>query len=213
MFIYSAKMDKKKLATVLACIGVVAIVLILVFTRSCGDSSETSAPPVGELSEVVGEAGTKSAAKLLKKARIKDAEDAAELLASLGWNIDPVPVETMEVVIPAEFSEVYEKYNELQKSQGFDLSKHAGKTATRWTLCINGHPSGEEEVYATLLVINTRVIGGDVCAARLDGFMHGLAPDTYIAENGAAVSAEPSDASEENETVSGEASELPVEGK
>ena len=105
---------------------------------------------------------------------IVTAEDAAELLTSLGWNIDPAPVETMEVVIPAEFSDVYEKYNELQISQGFDLSKHAGKTATRWTMSINGHPSGEEEVYATLLVINTRLVGGDICAARLDGFMHGL---------------------------------------
>ena len=213
MFIYSAKMDKKKLATVLACIGVVAIVLILVFTRSCGGSAETSAPPVGEIQENAVDVNAKAVHRLLKKARIKDAEDAAELLTSLGWNIDPAPVETMEVVIPAEFSDVYEKYNELQISQGFDLSKHAGKTATRWTMSINGHPSGEEEVYATLLVINTRLVGGDICAARLDGFMHGLDPKTYGREAGTAASAAPVEGLESEEEVSGDSSEEIVASK
>ena len=213
MFIYSAKMDKKKLATVLACIGVAAIVLILVFTRSCGGSSETSAPTTGEIQEVAGEVSSKSVSKLLKKARIKDADDAVELLASLGWNVDPVPVETMDVVIPAEFSDVYEKYNELQISQGFDLAKYAGKTATRWTMSVNGHPSGEEEVYATLLVINTRVVGGDICAARLDGFMHGLDPNTYEDVKGSAASAEIEETPGADEEVSGETSEEIIAGK
>ena len=212
MFIYSAKMDKKKLATVLACIGVVAIVLILVFAKSCGGSSETSAQQSNEISDVT-EVSAKSVHKLLKKARIKDAEDAAELLVSLGWNVDPVPVENMDVVIPEEFSDVYERYNELQKAQGFDLSDFAGKTATRWTMGIKGHPSGEEEVYATLLVINTRVVGGDICAARLDGFMHGLDPATYESGNSTLTSAEESASVEDTKEEVESVSETGVESK
>ncbi len=182
MFIYSAKMDKKKLATILACLGVVAIVLILLFTRGCGDLDASGKLPDGEEvinTEAVLEISDKTTAKLLKKARIRSAEDAAEFLANLGWQVSPEPVEAKEVVIPAEFSDVYTKYNELQKTQGFDLSKCAGETAFRWTMRITNHPSGEEEVYATLLVINAKLVGGDVCAARLDGFMHGLAPSSY----------------------------------
>ena len=217
MFIYSAKMDKKKLATILACLGVVAIVLILVFAKSCGGEAETgSMPSVSENPETVEALGSKATQKLLKKARIREAADAAELLTNLGWQVDPNPVETLDVVIPAEFSEVYKKYNELQLSQGFDLTKYAGQTATRWTMRVNGHPSGEEEVYATLLVINSRVVGGDVCAARVDGFMHGLLPESYTSGSGASVYVEPTAViPEETDTASGEDmnGEEPVMGK
>ncbi|MBR4940559.1 MAG: DUF4830 domain-containing protein [Clostridia bacterium] len=180
MFIYSAKMDKKKLAAILACVGVGAIVLILFFTGGCGKNRDSETGSLlTEVTEEVEPVSVKSVSKLLKKARISDSADAARLLTSLGWTVDPEPVETREVVIPAEFSDVYKKYNELQQSQGFDLAKHAGSTATRWTMRVRNHPSGEEEVYATLLVIGSRVVGGDVCAARLDGFMHGLSPESY----------------------------------
>lgn len=185
MFIYSAKMDKKKLLTLLACGGVAALVLVLVFCRGCGRERSAS---VSALPQAEAAAARSSSEKLLKRARIRAPEDVTGLMTELGWTVEPVPVETVEVVIPEVFSEVYSKYNELQLSQGLDLSKYAGKTATRWTVRVTGHPSGEEEVYATLLVINSRVVGGDVCSARLGGFMHGLSPESY--EGGAPTFAE-----------------------
>ena len=190
MFIYSAKMDKKKLLTLLACGGIAVLVLVLVLCRGCG--GERSASSVVGTENVEVAAAPKSVAKLIKKARINTPEDAAELLTELGWTVEPSPVETVDVVIPAVFSDVYEKYNELQLTQGFDLTRHAGKTATRWTMSITNHPSGEEEVYATLLVINSRIVGGDVCAARLDGFMHGLTPESYGGEVRSSAEIEPS---------------------
>ena len=44
----------------------------------------------------------------------------------------------------------------------------------RYTYQIVNHPSGETNVRATLLIRNNKLIGGDVCSARLDGFMHTL---------------------------------------
>ena len=214
MFIYSAKMDKKKLATILVCLAVVAVVVILVFTGGCGDGRSDAAPDPAVPGTGVTEQDLnaqellRSRQKLIKKTRIKTAEDACTLMTELGWNVDPGPAECIEVLIPEEFSDVYEKYNELQKSQGFDLSGYAGKTATRWTIRITNHPSGEEEVYATLLVVNGKIIGGDVCASRLDGFMHGLLPSDYVPDaQSSAPSGEPASAADAETAGTSEAAE------
>ncbi|MDD6262675.1 MAG: DUF4830 domain-containing protein [Clostridiales bacterium] len=203
MFIYSAKMDKKKLAAILVCLAVVAIVVILVLTGGCGDGGsgavpDSTGPSAGVTDrDLSAQELLRSRQKLIKKARIRTAEDACSLMTELGWSVDPGPAECVEVLIPEEFSDVYTKYNELQKTQGFDLSDYAGKTATRWTVRITNHPSGEEEVYATLLVINAKIIGGDVCASRLDGFMHGLLPSDYVPDaQSSAPSGEPASAAD-----------------
>ena len=43
------------------------------------------------------------------------------ILQSFGWEVEPQASETREVMIPAEFNDVYTTYNEMQKAQGFDL--------------------------------------------------------------------------------------------
>lgn len=157
MFIYSAKMNKKKLAMIL--VGAAAVILTLVFVLSGGD--ESAEPRAAEL-------------KLLQKCRLASNEDRLALLTDLGWEVAMQPEETREVRIPGEFSDVYTRYNELQKEQGLDLAEHKGETVMRYTYLVVNHPSGETNVRATLLVKDGRLIGGDVCSARLDGFMHTL---------------------------------------
>ena len=83
-------------------------------------------------------------------------------------------VEFMEVQIPQEFDEVYAKYNEIQTAQGMDLTKYQGKRVMRYTYSIKNYPSGEEGVCANMLVYKNKLIAGDVCSPKLDGFMHGL---------------------------------------
>ena len=39
---------------------------------------------------------------------------------------------------------------------------------------------------------DSRIVGGDVCAARLDGFMHGLTPESYGGEVSSSAEIEPS---------------------
>ena len=97
-----------------------------------------------------------------------------EFLAGLGWKTSDEPVEVREVVIPLEFDEVYQNYNLIQLDQGFDLTQYAGRKMKCYSYDILNYPNGEENVRANLLVYKERLVGGDVCSLRLDGFMHGL---------------------------------------
>ncbi len=104
-------------------------------------------------------------------------EERVAFLTSFGWQVDAEPAETREVMIPAEFNDVYITYNVMQKAQGFDLKPYAGETCTQYKYKINNYP-GEPEVYATLLVRAGIIIGGDVACSEVNGFMHGFAPDS-----------------------------------
>lgn len=104
-------------------------------------------------------------------------EERVAYLESFGWQVQPDPVETREVMIPAQFNDVYTAYNVMQQAQGFDLEPYAGEVCTQYLYQIDNYPD-ETEVYATLLVYGEEIIGGDVSCAEVDGFMHGFAPDS-----------------------------------
>lgn len=104
-------------------------------------------------------------------------EERLSYLQSFGWEVEAEPTETREVMIPAQFNDVYENYNAMQQAQGFDLRPYAGEVCTQYKYHITNYP-GETEVFATLLVHGRLVIGGDVACAEVDGFMHGFAKDS-----------------------------------
>lgn len=113
-------------------------------------------------------------------------EQRVAFLQSFGWQVEPQAAETREVMIPAEFSDVYTAYNAMQKAQGFDLKPYAGQVCTQYKYKITNYPE-EDEVYATLLVQGDLIIGGDVACGEIDGFMHGFAPDSaHYGETGSA---------------------------
>ena len=45
-----------------------------------------------------------------------------------GWQINAEPIQTQSVKIPTENTEVFTRYNELQKTQGCDLTPRARST-------------------------------------------------------------------------------------
>lgn len=104
-------------------------------------------------------------------------EERVAYLQSFGWQVQTEPTETREVMIPAEFNDVYTAYNAMQKAQGFDLEPYAGESCTQYLYKVENYPN-ETEVYATLLVYGEQIIGGDVASTKVDGFMHGFAPDS-----------------------------------
>jgi len=109
---------------------------------------------------------------------VKSAGDIRRFLAGFGWETAERPEETAEVLIPERFDEVLTRYNAIQKAQGADLTPYAGRTVTRYTFAVTNFTSAdgtpEADVRANVLVCDGRVIGGDVCSLRLDGFMQGL---------------------------------------
>lgn len=185
MFVVTAKMSKKGLiAAACAVFAVLCAVGITIITRS-------STPYDGDA------AMTAAAAKKSVAAATND--ERREFLAQFGWEADADAREFYEVTIPKTFDKVYEHYNELQKAQGFDLARYRGKAVMKYSYVIRNYPGEEGAVYATLLVWKNKVIGGDVCSARLDGFMHGF--EKPAASSAAETSAEANTDEEYDESI------------
>lgn len=77
------------------------------------------------------------------------------------------------VTIPLVWGDVYENYNKLQKSQGYDLSLFKGITVTQYTYEVTNYPT-DEVVLVHLLVYDGVIIGADVMSTAANGFMQGL---------------------------------------
>ena len=95
-------------------------------------------------------------------------------LRALGWEADPATETAQEIVLPRTFDGVFGDYNALQKQQGFDLSIYAGETCSVYTYRVMNYAGTSDTVLAQLFVYRNRVIGGDIHATAMDGFMHGL---------------------------------------
>ena len=107
--------------------------------------------------------------------RIKTNEDRVKFLSQFGYEVSEDPIETVEITLPEKFDKVYAGYNELQKAQGLDLSRYRRKTVMRYTYEVknyDGYNGGK--VLANVIVYRGRVIGGDVCSADPQGFVHGF---------------------------------------
>ena len=148
MLVMTAKVDKKKIAIILAVIVVAVAALIMLLGGD--DAAPTSATAVS------------------------NNDDRVKFLAGFGWDVANSPVESSQVRIPEKSSEVFDRYNALQKSQGYDLSAYAGSTVMRYVYKINNYPGATEPVYATLRISKNQVIGGDVTDTALKGVIRGF---------------------------------------
>ena len=153
MFIMTTRVDKRKL--LIAAVAVLAAIAGLLFLGG-GDSEPTAS---------------------MSTAPAADTNDArVKFLTDLGWDVTASPAEAAEVKIPKGSDEVFDRYNELQKSQGYDLTKYAGKKVMRYVYKINNYPGAQEPVYATLLVYKDQIIGGDITDTTPGGKVQGFAP-------------------------------------
>ena len=91
-----------------------------------------------------------------------------------GYQVTEKPVQIQEIVIPEEFSAEYEKYNEMQKLSGFDLSKFKSYRVKKYTYKVTNYEASPDEVVANVIVYNNKVIGGDISSTTLGGFVHGF---------------------------------------
>ena len=76
------------------------------------------------------------------------------------------------VTIPEEFGDVYKRYNELQKEQGFDLYDYRSREADVYTFeVISVHGEGAPGTQAHVMVCDGKIIGGDLSSPAIDGAM------------------------------------------
>ena len=143
MVIMTAKVPKRKVLV----IALVILAAVLVLTLCLhGAKSGANSPEQAD-------------------AQGKTNESRIAFLAGFGWQVEPEPVQTQQVRVPTEPGEVFLRYNELQISQGYEL--------TRYVYRITNYPA-EGSYYATLLVKDGEIVGADVASSAKDGVMHGL---------------------------------------
>lgn len=107
-----------------------------------------------------------------------------DYIESLGWQIDYSPIEISHLTLPEEFDEVYETYNAVQITSGFDLTEFKGKSVSRYSYRVRNHTKSDEvEVIANVFVYENRIIAGDICSAAMNGFMHGITETVNIKDN------------------------------
>ena len=147
MMMMTAKVNIKKLV-----IGLIALVaLVIALSSLLGGKKEETAVTT-----------------------MSDNDSRVEFLQSLGWQVTTSPKEASQVKIPTEQSPVYSRYNDLQKSQGYDLTQYAGKNVMRYVYEVSNFPGAEQPVYATLLVYKNKIIGGDITDTAAKGAVQGL---------------------------------------
>ena len=154
MFICTLKFDRKKAAFCVVMIGLILIGIILL----AGAHSQKTATG-GVIEE--------------PNASVKTEKARVAYLTACGWKVESPALREESVVIPRSFSSVFEKYNELQKQQGFDLSRYCGMELKLYTYRVLDSGLGDE-VLAVLYVHDNCVVGGDVHSTALNGSMCAL---------------------------------------
>ena len=159
MFVYSLRASTLKFFAVI-CVALTALITMITFIPGYD---------TGELGYI-----TTGTQKEISYDKIKTNEDRVNFLSQFGWQVKSEPVESAEITIPEEFDKVFTGYNEIQKRQGLDLSRYKNKNVMRYTYEITNYNGEDGKVYANVIVYRNKVIGGDVCSANVNGFIHGF---------------------------------------
>ena len=155
MMIMTAKVNMKKILIVL---GAIAALLIGIIALSGSTETTTTS------------------------ATASDNDSRVSFLKSFGWEVTTSPVESGQVRIPTETTEVYDRYNQLQQTQGYDLSQYAGKKVMRYVYKVTNFPGATDPVYATVLVHKNQIIGGDVTNTASGGRIQSFKKDGSVME-------------------------------
>ena len=135
MFIITAKCSKRRVVKILL---IFALLLSLFLAlRACRHSSP---PPVIA-------AGTN--------------EERIAYLASLGWEVNDQPIETLSVTLGETLEEPYLSYND--------------QTLSRYTYVVTNYPDASLPCQADLYVCDGVLAAGDIVCTGENGFMAGLA--------------------------------------
>ena len=147
MFIVTTKLNKKKALLIVLAISLILGAIILLAGRRDQENIQM---------------------------RVESETDIIAHLETLGWEVTPEALEIQAVLIPREFSEIFEAYNKMQLEAGFDLRDYKGREAVRYTYRVLNYPDQAEGVIVDVLVADGRIIGGDIQSIHQSGFLHGL---------------------------------------
>ena len=139
MMILTAKVNIKKVLIVLGAIAALLIGIIALFGGEDTTVTSATTSPV-----------------------VSDNDSRVSFLKGFGWEVTTSPVESSQVRVPSDTSEVFDRYNRLQQAQGYDLTKYGGKKVMRYVYKVTNYPGATDPVFATVLVYKNQIIGGDI---------------------------------------------------
>ena len=148
MMMMTAKVNIKKVLLALVAVGGLIVALVMFLGKEDADPTAVTT--------------------------MSDNNNRVQFLQDQGWQVTTSPKEASQVKIPTEQSPAYSRYNDLQKSQGYDLRQYAGKTVMRYVYEIRNFTGAEQPVYATVLVYKNQIIGGDITNTAAKGAIQGL---------------------------------------
>ena len=105
---------------------------------------------------------------------IRTNEDRLEFISKFVTGVTGNPTSTESFSVPANFDRIMLSYNEIQKSQGLDITKYKNKKVTRYTYKATNYKSDAGDVYVNLIVYKNTVIACDVSSADPRGFIEPL---------------------------------------
>ena len=150
MFICSVKASTLKL------VAVIAVAVALLFTLTAmRDAGAVYASADGTTVSYGG---------------MKSNEDRIDFIEGFGLKVKETPVSEEKFTMPESFDRVILGYNELQKSQGLDLSKYTKKSVTHYKYEVTNYDY-DGVVYVNLLVYRNKIIACDISSADTDGFV------------------------------------------
>ena len=153
MFVYSVRASGVKFfAIILAALAVLIGVLI------SGDSVYAASVAVGDV-DFSG---------------IKTEEDRIAFIESFGIKVDKSSGTSIDFLMPENFDRIMIGYNEIQKTQGLDISRYAKKKVTRYTYEAVDYGDYDGAVFVNLLVYRSTIIGCDVSSGDPEGFVKPL---------------------------------------
>lgn len=155
MVVKTFKIKRPKLCAFLILLVLVGMIALVIFAgHRVAESSETQGISI--------------------EYTLTDEPTRQDFISKLGWKVPEKYADYKKVTIPKEFNDVYKEYNELMKTQGFDLEKFCGKEVEVYTYEVLNYPGHEKNIQLSLMIYDGKLIGGDVCCTEIDGFMQGL---------------------------------------
>ena len=153
MFIYSVRASTLRF---FACIFVCVAVLVLLIT-------------LGTVETVYASAGGRE----INYGGIKTNEDRVAFIESFGIKVKSEPTSEETFAMPDDFDRVIAGYNQIQKTQGLDVTKYARKRVTHYAYEVTNYDH-DGTVYVNLLVYRNRIIAADISSTDGGGFISSL---------------------------------------
>lgn len=139
MFVLKLKIRKKYIVLILiAVIAAILLLFIFMLSGNAAPSDSATCDEIGKFSLVAQTVGGE-----------------VGFIKQFGYDVNADSRECETVVIPSDFNETYDEYNNLQKKIGLNLEAYKGREIQKITYEINN----SEEKYAVILTLKGRVIG------------------------------------------------------